>query len=355
MGGLLFTRRPTASHLTLGYLIGTDEAGYGPNLGPLVVSATVWQTPGDPCGADLYHLLRKAVTASPAIGPRAAKTAARVASAAATMTRPPAKAVIADSKALYKSGDGLSGLETGLLAMLELLGVRPAAWRDAWQALDPQSAVALDRDPWHLGYDGAVPVHAEAVHIARLAKKLQATAEQAQVRLVAVRSRAVFPEEWNRLLDEHGNKSTALSFVTLKLLAEALEQFDDQPASVICDKHGGRNSYRPLLQQHVTDYLVEVHGEGRDESLYRWGPLERRTQIAFCTKAERYLPTALASMASKYLRELAMRAFNDFWERRVPGLKSTAGYPGDAARFKADIAAAQQELGIEDRVLWRNR
>ena len=25
------------------YLVGTDEAGYGPNLGPLVVSATVWR------------------------------------------------------------------------------------------------------------------------------------------------------------------------------------------------------------------------------------------------------------------------------------------------------------------------
>ena len=25
------------------YLIGMDEAGYGPNLGPLVVSASVWQ------------------------------------------------------------------------------------------------------------------------------------------------------------------------------------------------------------------------------------------------------------------------------------------------------------------------
>ena len=28
------------------HVIGTDEAGFGPNLGPLVVSATVWQMPG---------------------------------------------------------------------------------------------------------------------------------------------------------------------------------------------------------------------------------------------------------------------------------------------------------------------
>ena len=28
----------------MGLLIGTDEAGYGPNLGPLVVAATIWRT-----------------------------------------------------------------------------------------------------------------------------------------------------------------------------------------------------------------------------------------------------------------------------------------------------------------------
>ena len=42
------------------YLVGTDEAGYGPNLGPLVVSATVWRvdTLHD---TDLYSRLRKSV------------------------------------------------------------------------------------------------------------------------------------------------------------------------------------------------------------------------------------------------------------------------------------------------------
>ena len=51
-------------------------------------------------------------------------------------------------------------------------------------------------------------------------------------------------------------------------------------------------------------------------------------------KGEEFLPTALASMTAKYLRELSMRAFNEFWCARVPGLRPTAGYPGDAPRFK---------------------
>ena len=58
-------------------------------------------------------------------------------------------------------------------------------------------------------------------------------------------------------------------------------------------------------------------------------------------------------MASKYLRELAMRALNDYWRGRVPGLRATAGYPQDAKRFRADIAETQAKLHIADRVLWR--
>jgi hypothetical protein len=78
-------------------------------------------------------------------------------------------------------------------------------------------------------------------------------------------------------------------------------------------------------------------------------------EVRFHTKAESHLPAALASMASKYLRELAMEALNGFWCRRVDGLHRTAGYPLDAKRFKAEIAAVQAELGIEDRRLWRMR
>ena len=50
-----------------------------------------------------------------------------------------------------------------------------------------------------------------------------------------------------------------------------------------------------------------------------------------------------------------MRGFNARSGARVQGLKPTAGYPLDARRFKADIAAVQGELAIDDRVLWRDR
>ena len=78
-------------------------------------------------------------------------------------------------------------------------------------------------------------------------------------------------------------------------------------------------------------------------------------EFRFQPKGERHLPTALASMTAKYLRELAMRPFNAFWQRHVPELRPTAGYNSDAKRFIAEIAAAKERLGIADHMLWRER
>lgn len=48
-----------------------------------------------------------------------------------------------------------------------------------------------------------------------------------------------------------------------------------------------------------------------------------------------------------------MRAFNDYWQRLVPELAPTAGYPADARRFKRQIEPVRASLGIGEEVLWR--
>ena len=97
-----------------------------------------------------------------------------------------------------------------------------------------------------------------------------------------------------------------------------IESLPPGPVSVICDKHGGRNRYGDLLAVYFPEWFIEIRGEGRQRSSYRFGPADRRVEFCFRVGAESCLPAALASMASKYLRELAMRAFNDFWRRHVP-------------------------------------
>jgi hypothetical protein len=123
----------------------------------------------------------------------------------------------------------------------------------------------------------------------------------------------------------------------------------------LCDKHGGRNFYGALLQHHFSEHWIEPVVESHVESYYAWGPAESRVRVVFRMQGERFLPTALASMAAKYLRELAMRPFNEFWCARVPGLLPTAGYPRDSHRFRDAISVKQRELMIDDHVIWRKR
>jgi len=267
----------------------------------------------------------------------------------------PYRWLIADSKVVYQSGKGLAALERGVLAALALLGRRPTAWREVWDALASDACDVLRTLPWHVDYDAPVPLEAESHEIQALVPFVDQGLRAAGVRLVGLRSRAIFEAEFNRLVEQCGSKGTLLSHATLELAARSLAPLRSGPISVLCDKHGGRNAYRQLLSEWFPESVVEVYGEGPEESLYRLGPAERRIEFRFRARGETCLPAALASMASKYVRELSMRAMNAFWRARVPGLAPTAGYPADAKRFKAAIAAAQAALGIDDRLLWRIR
>jgi len=236
-----------------------------------------------------------------------------------------------------------------------VLDRRPDTWLDVWKSLAPDAVDSMRSVPWYADHDTPVPMDADTSELDSLGRALTEGLDAAGVRLLDIRSRAVFPERFNELVETYDNKGAALSHTTLDLVAQVMRPIERGPISILCDKHGGRNRYGPLLEEHFPDSLIEIHGEGRERSVYQFGPPQRRVDIRFQMKGETHLPAALASMASKYLRELAMRAFNAFWCDKVPDLKPTAGYPQDAKRFKAEIADKQNELGIEDRVLWRNR
>ena len=319
------------------YLIGTDEAGYGPNLGPLVISLSVWWVEDDPWRVDLAERLSEVIVA----GPPPSRDDRRVA--------------IADSKQLYGGGRGLDVLERGVLGALSVSGRRAGSWRELWSALGADEQLDREQLPWYRDFDLPLPSALGADLLEETAAELGDGLRRQNVRLETIRSVAVFPGRFNDLVAQHGNKATALSRVTLALIDEVLRPLPEEPILICCDKHGGRKRYGPLLQQQFPEYLVEVLDERPRESVYRWGPQERRVQAHFKAGGESFLPAALASMTSKYLREMAMRALNHFWCAQVDGLRPTAGYPLDAKRFKAEIADAQQGLGVKDHVLWRCR
>ncbi len=329
--------RVVATLIRMGFLVGTDEAGYGPNLGPLVISATAWEAPDGVGGEDLLARLGGVI----------ASTLDAVCKTAGPYV------AMADSKVLYSPTKGLGHLERGVFAGLGLLGFQPRTWREIWRSMAPESIAPMPSIPWYAGYDAPAPLACDADDIERLVATLKIGLAAAGVRLIGMQSRVVFEQEFNDLLDNHSTKGDALSHATLELAARMVAALPPGPVSMVCDKHGGRDYYMPVLTHHFPEWLIEVRVEGRRRSEYRFGPPERRVDVCFRSEGEASLPAALASMASKYLRELAMRSLNHYWCGRVPGLQPTAGYPQDAKRFRADVAETQSRLKISDRAMWR--
>ncbi len=335
-------------------LIGIDEAGYGPNLGPLAVAATAWDVQleveergarseeRDPLAPiDLYERLADSVSRKAAKG----------------------RIAIADSKRIYQPGGGLGRLEQAVHAALMACGQSGGSWSALLETLAADPEGRRHALPWQQSFDCPLPIDAATDEVNRLGNRLDDTCQATGTRLIGLRARLVFPRQFNELTAHHDSKGAALSHTTLGLLQEMLTAIAKKqgcvllsaPTLVVCDKHGGRNRYGPLLAAHFPDESIEVLEEGRRESRYQWGASRSPVVICFRARGEAFLPTALASMTAKYLRELAMGCFNRFWQAHVPGIRPTAGYPLDAKRFQTEIRVVQQQLGIVDHDLWRNR
>jgi hypothetical protein len=316
------------------FLLGTDEAGYGPNLGPLVVAASAWEVPDDLAPENLYDALAEVICRE-----RTHAGDSRLA--------------IADSKKLYQAGGSLAPLERGVLAMLSLLGRRTASWRDCWPCISNSPDAEWITAAWHAGYNEPLPVASIADDLVTIVTLVADGCKSRAVRLVELTADVLSPRRFNDELAAYGNKAEVLSLTTLRLARKLIAALPAGEVLVVCDKHGGRARYAALLQ-HVFDCeLVRVRQETAELGVYELASGGWQIEFRFLAKGERMLPTALASMTAKYLRELAMRPLNAFWQRHVPGLRPTAGYPTDAKRFLDDIRPAVRKLKIDDRDLWR--
>jgi hypothetical protein len=309
-------------------VIGTDEAGYGPNLGPLVVAATAWRVAADPAAAE------------PAL-------AGAIAEALADHDGP----LWDDSKRIYRGGAGFAALEQGALVAATLAAGRlPRSWSDL------AAALACDRDAAPAPPEaarlatGALPADAAAAACSALAERIGPRLAARGATLVAIRCSIVQPAAFNGLLDTGRNKSDILSQTTLQLAAD-LSAGSGEPTLVWCDRHGGRRRYGPLLAGHFTAPLVRAVEETATRSVYDLPAAACR--VEFTVGGESRTPVAVASMMAKYLRELAMRAFNDHWSSLDPTVAPTAGYPVDAARWRRQAAPTVAAAGIPWDAVWR--
>lgn len=432
------------------YVVGTDEAGYGPNLGPLVVGASCWRIQfagSSDCenfvDKNADKIVKKRESSVESVRQKKSRNAKRKtdfaerlplfefslndvgdegtqvdktkevddsdkrfdinlfnrASGAVERLNAALSKIsdrrgifpLVDSKKLYGASKSLAALERSFwLASLLANGADAASrreiltnatFRNALQ-LTAREGVATDVPPWERDGDYALPVDAKTKKnddeflqtLNEVAKELA----QNDVELFDLSARRVQPREFNALIDELGLKSALIAEVTTSLAVETILRAARRIATaetppifvVLCDKLGGRDRYAPLLSARFPGAKIETVVESRAASVYRFAARrgvvrggnvvdlasEILVEIRFTAKGESNVPTALASIAAKYFRELSMIPFNEFWRRETNDeLRSTAGYPLDAKRFRADVDEARRRLGIGDDVFWRKK
>ncbi len=315
----------------MGLLIGIDEAGYGPNLGPLVIAVTAWDVPGDPRDIDLWTLFAECVSQT---------------------SDPTGSTVhVADSKVVHSSAHGIAAIERSATAILELAGRRSESLFQLWDDLTDSDGRNDCGEPWFCGDDLALPIAEHSARATRTLDRWRANCTKTRCRLVGMACEIVPARPFNAAVGACGSKGRVLSQSTLRLLRRVWSSDGAIPALILCDKHGGRNRYVDLLSDAFPETLPLTLNESREMSRYRLGAAEVRFQV----RSEAHLPVAAASIVAKYLREACMEAFNRYWLARQPNLRPTRGYPVDAKRFLNAIERDAADLGLDRDVYWRCR
>jgi len=302
--------------VTVPLVLGIDEAGYGPLLGPLVIGATLWRCALRPADADLWQHLDTAVT-------RAAG-------------RRDSRLVVDDSKRVFDRGRGPASLERTVLVFADAAGVPHGTLGEFITALAgvPLGSVC----PWYADLGRRLPVAAAPDAHAGATARLVATMTAARAACVALRAEVLPEDLYNRRVAATRNKAAVLLESVLRLVHWAGGRAARQDLYVVVDRLGGRADYRGVLMAAFPERHLHVVAQEEGRSAYRLADATSDWHLEFVVDGDqKHLPIALASMLAKYVRELLMHELNAFWRGLVPGVRPTAGYYTDAQRFLADI------------------
>jgi ribonuclease HII len=322
---------------------GIDEAGYGPLLGPLCVAASVFVLDSHDAATGAPNLWSK------------------LACAVCRMPRDKRRRVaIDDSKKLKTPNDGpahpLRHLERGVLSFASSMSETVAPLPPDDSSLFAQLGASVPHAPEAPWYDGNMPLPTahERAELEIAGAMVRRALGRAGVRCALLRCETIDAGEFNRRYALSRNKAGVSFDSVVRLIDEIWARWPDAHPRIVVDRQGGREHYRGALAMCFPDAEIQILAETERVSRYVMHRAGRTAVVSFETECERaHLPTALASMTAKFVRELFMARFNRWFHERLPTVKPTAGYSLDGRRWLDEAQPSLRAMGIEHECLVR--
>lgn len=301
-------------------IVGIDENGLGPRLGPLVATAVTIEV-------ERYDVKR--------------------------LARAGARSGVGDSKAT--AGFGKMALaESVSLALAERqCGTPINGIDDLFEAVAVDGALALRapcpgstaRQCWSASLP--LPLFGgDAAEGRRILDRLG----RSGVRVERARSAIACARLYNEGVDRWGSKLRVDLSLFERLLRDA-RRAGREDLTAICGMVGGVRKYIPQFTEIAAEH-VEIVSEARAAAHYR---VQGVGEVRFEVDSDaNHLPVALASMLGKYVREIAMARQNRFYQEHDPELPDVSGYHDPVTgRFVDATRLLRGKLGIEPRCFER--
>ena len=299
-------------------VVGIDENGLGPVLGPMIVTATAFRTPL--YSADVFWQLSDADL--------------------------PAD----DSKIVFKSRKKVVA-ETAVLQWLQLLQTHPKTAETLYRDIDPETpSPCPSGSSFGCRLPDSLPIPCFGGRDSALTSQIRGRFNAAAIEPLCCTAVISCPGHFNETVSPLGRNKLQFDFdMMLQLVDRIHVRFPDESILALCGKVGGTRCYLPWFESAEKVNVVARH-EKRNESQYQVG---EDTEIRFIKDGDSlHLPVAVASMIGKYLRELQMAELNQLL---APEASPISGYRDPRTKqFILDTMMRRQQLALPDRCFLRN-